>query len=386
MTKLLLAHWQAFKAPKLLDPYLLLAMIALMMFGLVLVSTSSINYASVNMGNPWHFMNRQLVFLFITLLLCLVVLAIPSDTYYRWSTPLLLVGFVLLGLVLLPGVGVSVNGSRRWLPFGLFNVQSSEVAKLTLVLFLSAYLTRHQQAVLTSFWAFIKPLLVMSLYAGLVIVQPDWGATAILVGATGVMLFLAGARLAWFALTMVLICVLMYLAIHMEGYRVQRLLSFRDPWAAEHMFGSGYQLTQALIGVGRGGWWGQGLGNSVQKLAFLPEAHTDFIFAIAGEELGFLGHSLLMLLFVLLIWRVLSIGWQAQQVGKGFQASFCFGIATVFALQFMVNIGVNIGLLPTKGLTLPFISYGGASLMISAVMIMICQRIHHELVQESSNG
>ncbi len=380
------AYWSDFKQPKYLDPYLLFATIGLMLMGLVLVTTASINFASVNFDNPWFFMQRQLIFMLLAVFVGLAVLSLSSQFFYKSSTVLLFVGLFALALLFIPGLAIEVNGSRRWLPLGLFNLQPSELAKFTLVLFLAAYLQRQQAEVFTKFFAFVKPLIVMSAYAILVLLQPDWGATAILVGATAAMLFLAGARLLWFMLCLSVVGFLMYLALSIEGYRVARLMSFRDPWAPEFIHGAGYQLTQSLIGVGRGGWWGQGLGNSIQKLAFLPEAHTDFIFAIAGEELGFAGHLIIIALFSILIWRILAIGWRAQCNNKLFEAYFCYGVATVFALQFMVNTGVNIGLLPTKGLTLPFISYGGASLLISVLMVMLCQRIHHELQQEVARG
>lgn len=374
-------HWQAFTEPRSLDRYLLLATLLLLALGLVLVSTSAINFATVQYGNPWHFIQRQLIFLAMAAVLALVVMRVPSELYYRCSAGLLLLGLVLLILVLVPGIGIETNGSRRWLPLGIFNLQPSEAAKLSLVVYFASYLARRGDEVRTRWTGFVKPIVILMAYAGLVMVQPDWGATAVLVVTTAAMLFLAGARLGWYVLGMLIAVLAMAFLAVQEDYRIARLLAFMDPWAPEHIHGAGYQLTQALIGIGRGGWLGEGLGNSMQKLAFLPEAHTDFIFAIAGEELGFAGHLLILAVFGLLVARMFYIGWRAELVGMPFQAYVCYGFATVFAFQMGINVGVNIGLLPTKGLTLPFISYGGASLLVSTMMVMMCQRIHHEITQ-----
>lgn len=361
-----------------IDRWLLLATLALITIGVVMITSSAVDYAE-RLGDPWFFVRREIVYLCMATVVAVACMMTPSHIIYRYSAVLLAIGLILLIAVLIPGIGKEVNGSRRWIPLGFMNFQSSEAAKMCLVAYLAGYLVRRGDEVRTGFYGFVKPIIVMISYAVLLLLEPDFGATVVIVGMTGGVLFLAGAQIYWFILAMVVSGTALFLVFWLEPYRMQRFTAFLDPWSPEHVFGTSYQLTQSLIGIGRGGWFGVGLGNSIQKLAFLPEAHTDFVFAIIGEELGVVGHAVVLALYGLLVARMMRIGWLSEQAGRIYGAYLCYGFALIMALQVAINVGVNIGLLPTKGLTLPFLSWGGSSLLVSVAMVAICQRVHHEL-------
>jgi len=280
--------------------------------------------------------------------------------------------------VLVPGVGKVVNGSARWIDLGIFNLQPSELAKIFIVIYLAAYLERHLDEVREKWSGFLKPLLAIGGASILLQLEPDHGALVILMLTGFCMIFLAGAKLHRF-IVMFVLCggAATYLALT-KPYVIVRFSSYLNPWAAENINNGGYQLTQALIAFGRGEWFGVGLGNSIQKLYFLPEAHNDFVLAIIGEELGLLGVSLVVVLFCLLVYLAFVIGKAAEKKGTLFAAFFAYGLGLLFAGQALINIGVNTGLLPTKGLTLPFISQGGASLIVSCFMIALLVRIQYE--------
>jgi len=286
--------------------------------------------------------------------------------------------FALLLLVLVPGIGKVVNGSARWIDLGFFNLQPSELAKIFVVIYLATYLERHLEEVREKWSGFLKPLLVIGAAAILLQLEPDHGALVILMLTGFCMIFLAGVKLHRF-IVMLVLCggAVTFLALT-EPYVIVRFSSYLNPWAAENVYGGSYQLTQALIAFGRGEWFGVGLGNSIQKLYFLPEAHNDFVLAIIGEELGLFGVSIVVVLFCLLVYLAFSIGKAAERKGSLFSAFFAYGLGLLFAGQAMINIGVNTGLLPTKGLTLPFLSYGGASLIVSCFMIALLVRIQYE--------
>jgi len=281
----------------------------------------------------------------------------------------------LLILVLLPGIGREVNGAKRWIGVGLFNVQPSEVAKVCAVLFLAGYLVRRQQEVRGSWKGFFKPLVVLVPIAGLLLLEPDFGATVVMLGAAAGMLFLGGVGLFRFGLMVLLALGAIYLLVQ-DPYRWARITNFSDPWADQ--FGAGYQLSQALIAFGRGEWLGVGLGNSVQKQFYLPEAHTDFVFSILAEELGLVGALLTLGLFVFIAVRSLYVGLWAERSRQFFSAYVAYGLALLWIGQILINIGVNVGLLPTKGLTLPFLSYGGSSLIICCASLGMLLRIEWE--------
>jgi cell division protein FtsW len=289
-----------------------------------------------------------------------------------------LLGFslFLLTLVLLPGVGKEVNGSTRWISLGLFNFQVSEAVKLFLIVYVAGYLVRHGDAVRSSIWGFIKPMLMIGIAALLLLLEPDFGATVVIIGTVLGMMYLGGVRFTQFVSFLALFGAAAVLLIVSSPYRLERLTSFMNPWADP--FDSGFQLTQSLIAIGTGGWFGTGLGGSVQKLFYLPESHTDFLFAVLSEELGFIGVCTVIVLYSILFYRATRIALQAEKCGNRFAAYIAYGIGIWLGMQAVINMGVNMGLLPTKGLTLPLMSYGGSSLIISCMAIGLLLRIHFE--------
>ena len=278
--------------------------------------------------------------------------------------------------MLVPGIGRSVNGSRRWLAFGPIGIQVSELAKLTMIFYLSGYLVRQKQAMSSSILGFIKPMIILCVIGVLLLMEPDFGAAVVIVGTVMAMLFLSGVKLRYYiGLMLIVITALIFIAIA-SPYRVARLTAFLDPWADQ--YNSGYQLTQSLIAFGRGGWLGSGFGESIQKLMYLPEAHTDFLFAVLAEEMGFVGILIVISLYAIVIIRGLHIGYTAYNQNSLFAAFTAYGLSFWLGLQAAINMGVNAGILPTKGLTLPLLSYGGASMVINCVVIALLLRIDHE--------
>ncbi|WP_027849499.1 putative lipid II flippase FtsW [Marinospirillum minutulum] len=369
----------------LFDGWLVFSSLALLTLGWLMVSSASVAVAEFWTGNPQHFAIRQGVFAVLALFAVFVVSQISMAFSQKNGHWFLLLAFILLGLVLL--IGREVNGSTRWINLGLFNLQTSEIAKICLAIYMAGYLMRHLRHVRETLTGFVKPLALMFAYGGLLIFQPDFGSLVVVMAAVMGMVFLAGVQFKHFFLVLLIaLAGLAFLAI-LEPYRVQRLTTFTDPWS--HQFNSGYQLTQALIAFGRGHWVGLGLGNSVQKLFYLPEAHTDFIFSIIAEELGLIGGLFTLGLFVLFISRIFLIARKCELLGQFFSAYLCYGLGIIFATQILVNLGVNMGVLPTKGLTLPFISYGGSSLISSGIMLGLIFRADYErrklLAQEQGN-
>ncbi|TWI58474.1 cell division protein FtsW [Pseudomonas duriflava] len=359
-----------------LDFPLLAGCLALLGLGLVMITSASSEVAAAQAGNPLYYMIRHLIYLVIGIVSCGVVLMIPMATWQRFGGMLLIAAFVVLIMVLIPGIGREVNGSLRWIGFGLFNVQPSELAKVFVVIYLAGYLVRRQDEVRHSWMGFFKPFIVLLPLAGLLLREPDFGATVVMMGAAAAMLFLGGVGLFRFVLMVVVAVGAVFVLVQTQEYRMQRLITFTDPWADQ--FGSGYQLTQALIAFGRGGWFGLGLGNSIQKQFYLPEAHTDFVFAVLAEELGLVGALATVGLFLFVCIRGLYIGYWAEQAKQYFSAYVAYGLSMLWIGQFLINIGVNVGLLPTKGLTLPFLSYGGSSLIICCVSMALLLRIEWE--------
>ncbi|MCE5362335.1 putative lipid II flippase FtsW [Pseudomonas sp. 32.2.56] len=359
-----------------IDFPLLAGCLALLGLGLVMIASASSEVAAAQSGNPLYHMIRHLVYLALGTGAALVTLLVPMSLWQRYSGTLLLVAVVLLILVLLPGIGREVNGAKRWIGFGIFNLQPSELAKLFSVMFIAAYLVRRQEEVREKLTGFIKPMLVLGPIAALLLAEPDFGATVVLVGAAIAMLFLGGVNLLRFIPLAAGVLGLGVLVMTSQAYRLQRLTNFVDPWADQ--YGAGYQLSQALIAFGRGEWFGVGLGNSVQKQFYLPEAHTDFVFAVLAEELGMVGALITVGLFVFVSVRALYIGLWAEKAKQFFSAYVAYGLAFLWIGQVLINIGVNIGLLPTKGLTLPFLSYGGSSLVICCISLALLLRIEWE--------
>jgi cell division protein FtsW len=357
---------------------LLLVVSLLVTIGLLMMTSASVEIASSQYGDPFFHFKRQIIFAAIGVIGMLITLHLPMHLWRSLSWFLLMASYALLLLVLVPGIGKVVNGSARWIDLGFFNLQPSELAKVFIVMYLAAYLERHGEEVREQWSGFLKPMLVIGAAVVLLHFEPDHGAMVILLLTAFCMIFLAGAKLYRFLLMLVLCTgAVTYVAV-MKPYVIERFSSYLNPWAAENVYGGGYQLTQALIAFGRGEWFGVGLGNSIQKLYFLPEAHNDFVLAIIGEELGLAGVSFVLVLFVMLVWLGFSIARKAEQEGQVFNSFVAYGISLLFAGQALINIGVNIGLLPTKGLTLPFLSQGGASLIVCCFMAAVLIRIQYE--------
>ncbi len=364
------------KPISLYDKWLMVAVIGLLIIGLMMVASSSVMVSTKYYHQPFHFLIRQACYLFVGFLVAIVVMRIDSNTWEKISVPLLLICMVLLVVVLIPGIGRVVNGSRRWVAIGPITIQVSELAKVTMILYLSGYLVRQQQSVGQSIIGFIKPMIVLAIFAFLLLLEPDFGATVVISGTVMAMLFLTGVKIRYYLGLMLMVgCSLAFLAVS-SPYRMARLTAFLDPWADQ--FNSGYQLTQSLIAFGRGGWFGVGLGDGVQKLLYLPEAHTDFLFAVLAEELGLTGILLVLILYSILVWRGFMIGFNAHSQGRLFAAYTAYGVTFWLGLQAAINMGVNSGLLPTKGLTLPLLSYGGASLVVNCIVIALLLRVDHE--------
>lgn len=359
-----------------MDMPLLVAALCLLGLGLVMVSSASMEVAAGQLGNPLFYMIRQLIYVLIGFAALVFVISVPIRLWEQFRFPLLFIGIALLVAVLIPGIGREVNGSWRWIAVGPINIQPSELAKLFAVVFLAGYLVHRQEEVKEGWFGFIKPFMVLFPMALLLIAEPDFGATVVLMGAAVGMLFLGGVGLFRFILLFGSIAILGGLLIVIEPYRLQRLTGFLNPW--EDPFGTGYQLTQALIAFGRGEWLGIGLGNSIQKQFYLPEAHTDFVFAVLAEELGLVGALSAFGLLIFLAVRSLYIGLWAERAGRLFAAYLAYGLAIMWIGQILINVGVNVGLLPTKGLTLPFLSYGGSSLVVCCISLGILLRIDWE--------
>jgi cell division protein FtsW len=361
------------------DLSLILAAAALASVGIVMVASSSIAVADGQNVGPFYYLARHVVFLCLGIAACTVLARTELAWLERNAVPFLLVGFVLLLLVFVPGIGYRVNGARRWIHLGISGFQSVEAVKLFMIVYLASYLVRHREKVQGSFFGVIKPLGIAVLVAGLLLAQPDFGSATLLLAVTLGMVWLGGARFSNLAALGLLALPAIGWAAFSSDYRVKRLTSFLDPWADP--FKDGFQLTQALIAIGRGEWLGVGLGSSVQKLFYLPEAHTDFILAVIAEELGFAGIVLVLVLFGWLIGRGFYIGLRAVERGQRFAGYCAFGVSLMIALQALVSIGVNLGVLPTKGLTLPLISSGGSSVMMTCAAIGLLVRVSYEVAR-----
>ncbi len=359
-----------------IDFPLLVACGLLMGIGLVMIASASSAIADTNTGNTFHYFIRHMIYIVVALTAGALTLFVPMAVWQRYSGWLLVLAFFVLILVLIPGIGREVNGSMRWIGVGVFNIQPSELAKLFMVIFIAGFLVRRKDEVKQRLRGLLKPLFLALLMAGLLIKEPDYGAVVVMLGTVVIMLYLGGVRL---MLSLPLLAILIFGLVQfvgLEGYHLARLTSFTNPW--EDQYGSGYQLTQALIGFGRGEWFGLGLGNSIQKQFFLPEAHTDFVFSVLAEELGMFGALVTLLLFAFVSVRALMIGAWAEQAKQYYSAYVAYGLALLWIAQVVINLGVNTGLLPTKGLTLPFISYGGSSLVVCCVSLAILLRIEWE--------
>ncbi|MCB1615094.1 MAG: putative lipid II flippase FtsW [Pseudomonadales bacterium] len=360
------------------DTVLLAVVVVLVSLGLVMVSSASIDYSALKLGDPFYFAKRHFIYICMGFTALLLVAMMPVAFWQRHATLLLFIGVVILALVLVPGIGRKVNGSQRWVSLGGFTLQVSEFAKIFTVIFMCDFLVRRADEIRTSLAGFLKPLMILALIAFMLLLEPDFGATVVIGLACMGVIFMSDAPLVRFVLLTLLVGVLASLVAVLEPYRMKRLTTFVNPWADDVKFDSGYQLTQSLIAFGRGEWSGVGLGNSVQKLFYLPEAHTDFVFSIWAEETGLIGTFIVILLFVVLVMRALIIAKNAMNIRHYFSAYLAIGLALLIAGQAFINIGVTSGLLPTKGLTLPFISYGGSSLLACCIIVGLLLRIGYE--------
>lgn len=354
---------------------------AIVLLGLVMVTSASISLATKESGEPFAYLVRQFSTLMVGLIAATAAFSVRTEWLEKASWWLLGGAIVLLVLVLIPGIGYSVNGSRRWLRLAGLNFQASEAARVMVLVFIASYAVRREAELRTSFLGLLKPLLIVGGIGVLLLLEPDFGAAVVLAVTAFGVLFLAGAR--WrdvLGLALAGGALITVVAFSSE-YRLQRLTSFRNPW--EDPFDTGFQLTQSLIAIGRGGWTGVGLGESVQKLFYLPEAHTDFLFAVLAEELGLLGVVATLGLFLALAWRALHLSRLANQAGLKFPAYLAAGFGIWVALQAFINIGVNMGALPTKGLTLPFMSYGRSSLAVTLAWVGVILRVYHETAAAS---
>ena len=364
-----------------LDPVLLGIVLTLLLGGFVILASASITIADTMTGEPFFYVERQLLAAAIGAAAGAVCLFVPMHVWQSLGPLMLLVGLALLCVVLVPGIGYEVNGATRWVRFGIMNLQVSEPARLCLLLYIAGYTVRQQKALRESFVGFLRPMLVLSLCCALLLAEPDFGAAIVLLATALVMLFVAGARIRDFLVFFSTALAAMIVLAVTSPYRMKRLTGFLDPWADP--YNSGFQLTQSLIAIGRGEWLGVGLGDSVQKLFYLPEAHTDFVFAVFAEEFGLLGSLALIALFLALLWRVFKLAVRAANSERFFEAYLATGLGTWLGLQAFINVGVNMGLLPTKGLTLPLVSYGRSSLIVTIVAIALLLRIHHEVVVDA---
>jgi len=356
--------------------------LSILLLGLVMVASASVSMAAHEAGgNPFSYLERQLALTLGGIACAALIARIPTDLLDRAAFVLLLVAGGLLLVVLIPGLGHVVNGSRRWIRLAGFNFQASEGARVLVLIYVASYAVRREKELRESLKGLARPLGLLMLFAVLLLAEPDFGAATVLVVTGFGLLFLAGAQLRWVGAFTIGLAALGSLAVLLAPYRMKRLMTFLDPWADP--FNSGFQLTQSLIAIGRGDWFGVGLGESVQKLFYLPEAHTDFLFAVLAEELGLAGVVLTLGLFLALVWRVFHIARLANDAGLKFQSYLAASFGLWLGIQACINMGVNMGALPTKGLTLPLMSYGRSSLIVTIAWMGIVLRVYHEATGET---
>ena len=359
------------------DLWLLVALIGLVSVGVVMVTSSSIAVADSQHLGAFYFLRKHLVFLSLGLIAASLAMRTELKLFEKYAFHLMLLAFVLLLAVFVPHLGLRLNGARRWLNLLVTTFQPVEAVKLILVVYIASYLVRHRESVETRFLGLFKPVMVAGVIVLLLLAQPDFGSATLVIAVTIAMVWLGGARPIFLFLMGLPLMPLLYIAATGESYRMKRLTTFMDPW--KDPFNDGFQLTQSLMAIGRGEWTGVGLGSSVLKLSYLPEAHTDFIFAVIGEELGLAGVVLVIGLFALVVGRGLYLGLKGVEIGQRFAGYVAFGISLMLAMQAIVSVGVNLGALPTKGLTLPLISYGGSSMVLTCAMAGVLLRATFEI-------
>ncbi|WP_295543530.1 putative lipid II flippase FtsW [uncultured Thiohalocapsa sp.] len=365
------------RRPPMLDAGLLVAVLFLLGLGFVMVTSASMPMADRNYDDALFFVLRHGVAIALALFCGAFCFAVPIKTWERAGPVLMLCAIALLAILLVPGIGRTVNGATRWIPLGVITLQPSELVKFTVVIYLSGYLVRRELDVRTSVMGFLRPMLLVGVAGMLIMAQPDFGTTAVILAASMALLFLGGVSVLSFVVLGLLLAGGLAALIILEPYRLQRVTSFVKPF--DDPFDTGYQLSQALIAFGRGEWLGVGLGNGIQKQFYLPEAHTDFLLAVVGEELGLLGVLVVVLVFAFITWRAFGIGAEARHQGDLFGCYAAHGFGLLVGLQAFINVGVNTGLLPTKGLPLPFMSYGSNALIVALMAVGVLLRIDFEL-------
>ena len=364
-----------------LDAVTLALVAAIVLLGLIMVTSASISIASRNGDDAFAYLERQLILCLVGFVLAAIVFCVRTEFLEKMAWPLLIAGVVLLFVVLIPGLGHTVNGSRRWIRLLGFNFQASELARVLTLIFVASYAVRRESELRSTAMGLIKPVGLLIFMALLLLAEPDFGAASVLFLTGFGILFIAGARLRYVLLTAAAGAGAMTMLVMLVPYRMARVTSFLDPWADP--FNSGFQLTQSLIAIGRGEWFGVGLGESVQKLFYLPEAHTDFLFAVLAEELGLVGVAVTLALFIALVWRSFWIAQLASRAGLAFQSYLALGFGLWLGAQALINIGVNMGVLPTKGLTLPLMSYGRSSMIVTLAWVGLLLRVYHEAMQQT---
>ena len=356
-----------------IDMSILIPVLFLISIGIVMIASASLSVSEFKYGDRLFFLKRHLFYVSLSLICVYIAFRIPTNVWGKYSSYLIMACLFLLGLVLIPGIGIERNGSQRWLNIFGFTFQVSEWVKLSFIIFLAHYINSNKKSFFLKHQPIIKISVLFLAVSALLIAEPDFGSF-VLIGFTLVsMLFIAGIRLRYFLSILALVIVSLWILAEISPYRLSRITSYLDPWSEQ--FSSGYQLTQSLIAFGRGEWMGVGLGQSVQKMLYLPEAHTDFVFAIYAEEFGFVGVTILISVYCFLSYKIFLLSWNNFNRKDYFSGLLLFGVGILFVGQTFINLGVNSGLLPTKGLTLPFVSYGGNSLLVSSIMLGIVLRV-----------
>ncbi|MGJ0485541.1 MAG: putative lipid II flippase FtsW [Methylomicrobium sp.] len=361
------------------DSVLLITSASLLLIGFVMVTSSSLHLGVKQGETSLHYPIRQLVHILLGLGMGWMIMNVPVGKWEKMGPALLAFGMVLLTVVLVPGLGVKVKGSTRWLTIGGLRIQVSEAVKFFAVIYMAGYVSRRQAKLQSSAMGLVAPLGLFVVVALLLLMEPDLGSAVVILLIVVGMLFLAGARLSILFPLGAVGVVAFALLVYFEPYRMKRITGFLDPWADP--LGTGFQLVQALISFGRGEWLGVGLGSGIQKLFYLPEAHTDFLFSVIAEELGLAGVVVVIGLFALFFWRTFEIAAAAEKAGQLFAAFIAYGLGLWFGFQAFVNMGVNMGILPTKGLTLPLMSYGGGSMIVMCAAVALLFRVHTEVAE-----
>ena len=367
-----------------IDKLFLIAIVFLLFAGIMMLASASMPIADRDLGDPYGYVSKQSFAIFLGFLSGLIIFLIPSQFLEKFGIALPIIALLLLSMVYIPEIGIEKNGATRWINLGVGpNIQVVDPARLLFLIYISGYCYRQQKELREGFISLLKPMIFIIPACTLLLLQPDFGSTVVLLTVTAALFFLAGFKLRYFFLLIIILALLFSALVYFSPYKLARVVSFMDPWSMADK--GGYQLVNSLIAIGSGGFFGVGLGEGVQKLFYLPEAHTDFIFAIIAEELGLMGTILFLSFYTLLISRVFIIAFRAISIERLFQGYLCFSIGIWISIQVIINLGVNMGLLPTKGLVLPLISYGSSSMIMTLITLAIVLRIGCEIPREKIN-